>query len=238
MKRKQYSSFQNGQIIESLLNGKKPRTVSEELDIPVRTINDKWKKYIARGHLDPLPRSGRPSKTSPRERTRIHRIANNNPWLSGKDIKHELGREDISDRTLRRVLVKHFGLYSRRAAKKPNLSERNRLKRLQFANLYKDWTIDDWKKVLWSDESKFPLRFHGQSLVRRPVGKRFDDKYTRKTIKHDKYVMIWGCFSWDKVGKIYRIKGTMDGDLYKRILIYQMFPSARAIFGARPWCFQ
>ncbi len=44
--------------------------------------------------------------------------------------------------------------------------------------------------------------------------------------KHDKFVMVWGCFTYDGVGKLYRITRTMDAGLYKSILQWQMFPSA------------
>ena len=28
------------------------------------------------------------------------------------------------------------------------------MERLRWANEHKDWTIDDWKRVVWSDETK------------------------------------------------------------------------------------
>lgn len=38
---------------------------------------------------------------------------------------------------------------------KPALSERNVKARLKFAREHQNWTEDDWKRVIWSDESKF-----------------------------------------------------------------------------------
>ena len=38
--------------------------------------------------------------------------------------------------------------------KRPLLSQRHRRERLDFAISHKDWIVDDWKRVVWSDETK------------------------------------------------------------------------------------
>jgi len=38
--------------------------------------------------------------------------------------------------------------------KKPLLSARHRKARLAFAQKYREWTVEDWKRVIWSDEMK------------------------------------------------------------------------------------
>ena len=45
------------------------------------------------------------------------------------------------------------GLVSRRAAKRPLLSRKNIRDRLIFCKRYRDWTAEDWDKVIFSDES-------------------------------------------------------------------------------------
>ncbi len=47
----------------------------------------------------------------------------------------------------------------------PLLSAKNRKRRLQFAQAHQNWTIEDWKNVAWSDESRFLLR-HSDGRVR------------------------------------------------------------------------
>ena len=52
------------------------------------------------------------------------------------------------------------GLVSRRAAQKPLLSRKNIRDRLIFWGgllRYRDWTAEDWGKVIFSDESPFRL---------------------------------------------------------------------------------
>ena len=45
MKRNLYTAFDNGRIVEALIGGKKPRNISEEFGYPIRTLNDKYKKF-------------------------------------------------------------------------------------------------------------------------------------------------------------------------------------------------
>ena len=45
------------------------------------------------------------------------------------------------------------------------------------------------------------------------------------TIKHDKKINVWGCFSYHGVGDIIRIKGILKKEQYWQILIHNMKPS-------------
>ncbi len=62
----------------------------------------------------------------------------------------------ISEHTTRRTL-KQMGYSSRRPHRVPLLSAKNRKRRLQFTQDPQNWTIEDWKNVAWSDESRFLL---------------------------------------------------------------------------------
>ncbi len=70
----------------------------------------------------------------------------------------------ISEYTTRRTL-KQMGYSSRRPHRVPLLSAKNRKRRLQFAQTHQNWTIEDWKNVAWSDESRILLR-HSAGRVR------------------------------------------------------------------------
>ncbi len=70
----------------------------------------------------------------------------------------------ISERTTHQTL-KQMGYSSRRPHQVPLLSAKNRKQRLQFTQAQQNWTIEDWKNVAWSDESRFLLR-HSDGRVR------------------------------------------------------------------------
>jgi hypothetical protein len=92
-----------------------------------------------------------------------------------------------------------MGLPSRRAAKKPLLTEAMKLKRLAFAKKYRSWTASEWRNVMYSDESTFSLVNSRSVTVRR--GKqmnRYKHRFVVKTVKHSASVMVWACFSGKK----------------------------------------
>ncbi|GBM02274.1 hypothetical protein AVEN_108818-1 [Araneus ventricosus] len=55
----------------------------------------------------------------------------------------------------------------------PLLTKPHRQLRLQWAREHRDWTMDEWKRVAWSDESRF-LNHHvdGRVRVRRLLGEQ------------------------------------------------------------------
>jgi len=59
----------------------------------------------------------------------------------------------LSADTVRRAL-KRSGLRSAAKVKKPLLKARHIRDRLDFARKYQHWTVADWMRVVWSDETK------------------------------------------------------------------------------------
>ncbi len=57
-----------------------------------------------------------------------------------------------------------FGYSCRIPLVKPLLNHRQRQRRLTWAKEKKNWTVAQWSKVLFSDESKFCISFGNQSL--------------------------------------------------------------------------
>ena len=77
-------------------------------------------------------------------------------WITSfLDITAKLNqyREKLVNSTSRKGLWE-VGLHARTAVQKPLLRKQNHVERLQSQ---KDWTIDMWNKVLWTDESKFEI---------------------------------------------------------------------------------
>ena len=139
---------------------------------------------------------------------------------------------DVSAHTVRRRLLS-AGLRGCVAVKKPFISARNKKKRLQFARNHRNWTVDDWSRVLWSDELKFNMKVSdGAVYVRRRPGEELADCCTRKTVKHGGgNIMAWGCFAAAGVGRIHKVVAVMKKEQYVDILQNQMRPSMQDLFG-------
>lgn len=115
---------------------------------------------------------------------------------------------------------------------------------MKWAKEHIHWTVADWNKVLWSDESPFLLRYAGRLRVWRHVNERYDVRAMKGTVKHDKKINIWGCFSAAGVGHMCQVHGILEQVQYKSILQRHMIPSALKLWPqsgvqTRPtWIFQ
>lgn len=220
--KKQLSSDKVGAIVALHQVGKSQREIAKHLEISQSTVN-LWVSRHKNGDGSGTPvrksGSGRVRKTDLRTDTLIKRAVLIKPTVTAKEIKsdHHNLLKDVSVRTIQHRLQKDLGLPSRHAAKKPLLSAKMRKKRVDFCKQHINWTADDWKKVLFSDESSF-LTFRSRPrMVRRPHGSdRMDPRYTIKTMKHPSSVMVWGCFSNFGRGSLYFLpkNTTMNGQRY------------------------
>ena len=125
------------------------------------------------------PRREYKRKTTEREDRYIERALKQNDALPLRDITNILPVK-ISSTTLRRRRSE-AGLGSYIAAEKPGLRDENVIKRLEWAIRYKDWTVEDWKRVIWSDESSICVGVNPRhQWVIRPPGERLNRKYVKK----------------------------------------------------------
>jgi hypothetical protein len=114
--------------------------------------------------------------------------------------------------------------------KKPALTEAQMAARLKFAQDYLERTRADWRKVIWSDESRFCL--FGNDGPRRKWVYNKDQREHRqkKTVnpqagksKKKKFgggsIMVWGCFSGRGVGKLEYIQGNTFKVIWIQLVI-------------------
>ena len=85
---------------------------------------------------------------------------------------------------------------------------------------HRSWTVDDWKKVVWSDETKVCLQgFGGRELVWERPGGVLTEQQVQGTAKFGGgSLMMWGCMAAQGVGYACRIDGGLDAQLYTHIL--------------------
>jgi transposase len=235
MTRSQITELEKGQILawSGFLSLSQ---IATKLNRHVRTVMRVLEKYRKTGSTNRRKGSGRPRKTSPREDIVITRSATANRSISAPDICKQT-KLNVSPQTVRNRLHES-NLTSHWSVKKPWISESNRKKRLKWAREHLTWDFDQWKQVLWSDESPFHLRSKGRKRVWRAKGERISPEVTKATLKHDRKINVWGCFTATGVGELHLIDGIMDAVKYKRILSTKMIPSANRLFGQDEWVFQ
>lgn len=125
----------------------------------------------------------------------------------------------LSSNSVRRALRRN-GLQSRVKQKKPLLKKKHRQQRLLFAKKYKNWTVDDWKQVIWSDETTINLYgSDGRSYCWKRPGEQLQPHHIKPTVKYGGgSIFVWGCITSQGVGYMCRIEGRMDAELYQSIL--------------------
>ncbi|KAH6926311.1 hypothetical protein HPB50_016626 [Hyalomma asiaticum] len=112
------------------------------------------------------PRKPRRGATSHEERLAIVAAVADNPRCSAQEIKVNFGLK-ASKSTVKRRLYQ-AGLKSRTAEQKVLLRTANKDKRLQFAQRHAGWIEQDWKKVIFTDESSFTTSWDQKTRIRRP----------------------------------------------------------------------
>ena len=97
---------------------------------------------------------------------------------------------------------KGLGLNSCVALRKPLISEANWKKKAPIAGEHKDWTLEQWKKIMWSDEYRFILlQRDGRISIRREADEVMPPSCLVPTIQAcGGSAMIWGCCSWSGLG--------------------------------------
>ena len=102
-------------------------------------------------------RFGRPPKATKHTDELLSQELHKNPHLSASELKEmhpdHLGNDSV--RCIQNSLQKDRNIPSQRAASKPLLTPHQRNRCLQFALRYLHGSVNDWKKVMLSDESTF-----------------------------------------------------------------------------------
>lgn len=207
--------------------------ISRKLYIDRRSVSKWINTYINTGTVDHRPRSGRPRITSEEDDINIIYEAKVVKFTSPHQIKKSL-ELDASRMTIDRRL-QQVGLYGRVARHKRNYSEAEIQKRLAFANKHKDWTNEQWSKVLFSDEKCFYGKgFCGRTWVRREIGEALNPDYCVDKVAHPIKLNVWGCFCSQGVGYSYIFNDNLDASLMKDILKQNILPSAELYFSSDP----
>ncbi|GBM33401.1 hypothetical protein AVEN_93284-1 [Araneus ventricosus] len=133
-----------------------------------------------------------------------------------------------------------MGLCSRRPTRVPLLTTRHRRLRLEWAQEHRDWTIDELKRIAWSDESLFLIHHvDGRVRVRRlPGGQLLPFCTAGHTQDGGGGIMLCGMFSWAALGPVVLVGQTMRAANYLNIIADKLHPYMAFAFLTRNGFFQ
>ncbi|XP_068227875.1 uncharacterized protein [Palaemon carinicauda] len=183
-------------VIECHKIGLPTRDIAQQTGVHPRTIQNLVQKFKESGSAD-VPHhkkaSGRPRKLSDCTLKIVKRQVDAVPSTSAKKIKFENPRllGDVSVRTVQRRLSTDLGYKKVNPSRKPDISKRQVIARKLFAEKYKEWPLEKWQQVLWSDEASFFVSdTSGNKVWRGPQTDTLADNQVAKRRKFPQYVMV------------------------------------------------
>ena len=184
------SPYQRGLMVGAINSGATVREVSKTANVSLSTVKYTVSTASSRNHGVSKSRSDRPQALSDRDKRHLIRIARMRPKISYRELAETVGVE-CHRKTIYNVL-KDYGLTNWLAKKRPLLTPEVAAKRLAWCRERRDWTYDEWKLFIFSDECS----------VERGTGKRRQwmfrtpaEKWNKEMIQpykkgHDVSVMV------------------------------------------------
>jgi transposase len=170
--------------------------IAQFLDITERAVQYTCTtKYATPQHK----KAGRPSKLSSEEVEHLLeyiKTSKQTRRMTYQALKDALypDREEIGPQAIKYALHKR-GYFRRIALRKPPISEKNRISRLEWAHEHLHWSEEQWYQVLWTDETWVTAGKHRKTWVTRCAGEELDPTCIVERVQRKSGWMFWGCFA-------------------------------------------
>ena len=195
---KELNPSQRSFILGCYYSGQKPASIAATLNIPPSTVYSTIYLASKRSQQTSQPRSGRPKILSNNDKRSIIRHIQKNPFSTYQEVINTL-HLSICRRTLY-TIINETGYGKWKAQKRPKLTPEIAKCRYNWALKYKDWSYEEWSKVIWSDECSVELGSgHKHKWVFRlnQLGEKWKKEYIQpynkgKGIRVMIWASIWG----------------------------------------------
>ena len=208
------------------------RWVDRALGVSPSVVNRLWARYLKTGNY--RRRQGRSRATTDRQDRYLRNLALRNLQSMARGLRNDFQLATgvcASNQTVRNRL-QGDSLHARRPATGPILTVAHRTDRRIFAKNQIGWQLDQWRTVLFTDES----RFHVCTCDRRiRVWSRVRERYVDcNIVEHDRFgsgsVMFWGGICYNGRTDLYRVdRGSLTALKYRDEILD---PIVRPFLGA------
>ena len=155
----------------------------------------------------------------PRDDAYLIRESVKDPRKTSDAIKTTLGEKgiEISSSTVRRRLLE-VGRKAYRPVKKQLLTKTMKTKRYKWGLKYKNWTTEDWRRVIFSDETHMLVQGQRSPHVRRSQNEKIRNARIDQRVKHPQKKMFGGCFSFYGIGSLHPVEDRMRSQQYIEVV--------------------
>ena len=214
-------------IIGMFKAGRKPFVIAKELNINRSTVYKFRKRYKETGSIENKGRTERPPKWTKRDNNQLSVLVEKNKKATVRKIWRLFNEERTATVCLEtiRLKLRSLGLIRRSIKKSEFICRRNRIKRIKFAKTYMKWTADDWKKVIFSDESQFVIEEPKRAKIWRKSGEKYSHHdHNASSSQKNIRVMVWGCITGSGIGSLTQVKGAINSEKYVSVLEDNLIP--------------
>ena len=144
--RKELNASERGIIIGRKIEGATMTKIRQSFNVPESTIRNIVNNASHQPNRESTPRSGRPKATKSRDERTPLRLVRIDPKLTYRDLIKKSGVQ-YSQLTVYRIL-RESGITNWLMKKRPLLRLKDVRARYHWAKIYKDWTKEEWPKVI------------------------------------------------------------------------------------------
>jgi transposase len=215
-------------LVHLLLEGSSLHNTAQKVGISVATASCIAKRLLPDHVACP---AGCPPLLSKSNKRKVVCDITSGTCTTAVDVAERLagvGEVGVSVKTVQRVL-KEAGLCAGPKTKKPLLTKKHIQGCMAFCLAHKDWTVEDWKRVVWSDEITINcLGSDGRLWCWKRKGEKLSTCTTQATVKYGGgSLMVWGCMTYNGVGYLRKVEGHMNAIQYCKILQEDLVASMR-----------
>ena len=212
--------------------------ISRKSKVAKTTVHDVLNKWKQHHTIQDLPKTGRPAIVDDRTKRRLARMVQSGEVRTAPELALVAASRDIvhiSSDTVRRILHQQ-GLNAMHMVKKPMLTREHKRKRLEFARAHRHWTVEQWKQVIFSDETVIPARpSDTHEMVWTKPTHGLNPKLVVPTVQGGgPAIMVWGCISRHGFHDLILLDGTVDAKGYTTVLQNYLLPIIQQYFGRYP----
>lgn len=217
MVKRQLDEKQTVKILQ-LRQTTRPERIASLFDVSTSTIYRKFKNYDTEERWSRRKTTRRRSTDTTMQQNLVN-FVRDNPFHTLFELKCHFDL-DVSESSISRLL-KSNGLQCYVSPKKFLIKPVQAALRVDVASLRKEWSVDVWKTIVFTDESGLDNSGYIKRYVRRPKKQKYHEKYIYKHINANHRVNFFSWVTKDGTGDITFYK-TMNSELYCETVTYMI----------------